>query len=61
MLNYRFTNDTNVVFDYGYDASGLVTSQDVNQASWEWSPATSNVTLVSDTYTANNLDQYSDV
>ena len=60
-LDYRFTNDTNVVFDYGYDASGLVTSQDVNQASWEWSPATSNVTLVSDTYTANNLDQYSEV
>jgi hypothetical protein len=38
-----------------------VISQEVNQPSWEWSTTTSITTLVSDSYTANNLDRYSSI
>ncbi|WP_300531299.1 RHS repeat-associated core domain-containing protein [Maricaulis sp.] len=60
-IDYSFTNDTNVSFDYTYDRSGRLTGQSVNQASWEWSPATSSVAFGNETYARNNLDQYTSV
>jgi len=57
----NFTNDDNVTFDYGYDQSSRLTSQEVNQASWQWSPATSPAPPETDSYTTNRLDQYASI
>ena len=60
-LDYVFNGSANVRFDYGYDASGYITSQDVNNASWEWSPITAAVSYDNASYSTNRLDQYTDV
>jgi len=56
-----FTNDDNVNFDYSYDRSSRLTSQEVDQASWRWSPATSPVAPETDSYVTNRLDQYASI
>jgi len=60
-VEVSFANDDNVTFDYGYDQSSRLTSQEVNQASWQWSPATSPAPPETDSYVANRLDQYASI
>jgi len=60
-LDYVFNGSANVRFDYGYDASGYITSQDVNNASWQWSPFTTAASYDNASYSSNNLDQYESV
>ncbi|MEM6555043.1 MAG: RHS repeat-associated core domain-containing protein [Pseudomonadota bacterium] len=57
-LTHRFTGQSDVVFDYGYDASGKLTSETSSDATWLYDP----VGTRTDTYgAANALNQYTSV
>lgn len=54
----RLCSSSEVTFDYSYDRSGRLTGQEIDVADWRWSPATSQVSYESASYTTNRLDQY---
>ncbi len=57
-LTHRFNSSTDVTFDFGYDASGKLTSETASVSGWLYEPQYGRT----DTYSAaNNLNQYTAV
>lgn len=56
-LTHTFAGAQSVEFDYGYDRASRLVSESVDDATFRWSDAASDIT----SYTANNLNQYTQI
>jgi len=60
-MAYTLETGPDFTATYDYDRAGWLTDRSIDNPTWDWTPSTSSVTLTSESYSRNRMDQYTAV